>query len=103
MPHLRHRYLQDILKKTLGASPIVGIIGQRQTGKTTLAEAIAAEYVTLDDAETLETAQKTPRLLIADRKSPFAIDECKVFLLHLGTAFRAISDRVFEVPVGAVL
>ena len=77
MPHLRTRYLEPILKNTLSASPIVGVVGQRQTGKTTLLEKISSDYVTLDNPEDLENALKNPKLLISDRKAPFGIDECQ--------------------------
>ncbi len=77
MPHVRQRYLEPIAKKMLTGSKIVGVIGQRQTGKTTLVERISADYVTLDDPQTLETALKTPQFLISNRKLPFGIDECQ--------------------------
>ncbi len=77
MAHLRFRFLEPILAQVLTASPIVGILGQRQTGKTTLLEKSTSEYVTLDQPEDLENALKSPRLLISDRKTPFGIDECQ--------------------------
>ena len=48
MPHLRKRHLEAILRKALGFSAIVGIIGHRQVGKTTLLEGLCASYETLD-------------------------------------------------------
>ncbi len=77
MPHHRLRYLKTILESTLGASPILGIMGQRQTGKTTLTEEISKEYATLDDEETLEAALKSAKNFIYGRKHPFVIDECQ--------------------------
>ena len=59
MPHQRRRYLQRIILDNLKASPIVGILGQRQTGKTTITESLSREYVTLDDAEQLELAARS--------------------------------------------
>lgn len=77
MPHFRPRYLESILKKALAGSPILSIVGQRQTGKSTMVERISKEYVTLDDEERLEAALKTPKSFIQGRASPFGIDECQ--------------------------
>lgn len=51
MPHLRTRYAQVLLQNYLGFSPIVGLIGHRQVGKTTLAGEVCQTYHTLDDEE----------------------------------------------------
>ena len=78
MPHLRTRYLVQLLNTALRASPIVGISGQRQTGKTTLAEANCQEFVSLDDEEQLELSLKAPKAFLNGRSSPFGIDECQL-------------------------
>lgn len=78
MPHIRQRYLHQIVKKALGGSPILSIVGQRQTGKSTLVAQIAKSYATLDDEEQLELALRAPRSFIQDRASPFGIDECQL-------------------------
>lgn len=56
----------------------MGIIGQRQTGKTTLAEAISKEYETLDLTKSLERAESGPEEFLRGRKAPFTIDECQM-------------------------
>jgi predicted AAA+ superfamily ATPase len=53
MPHLRKRYAEDLLRNYLKFSPIVGLIGHRQVGKTTLVGGICSSYYTLDDEESL--------------------------------------------------
>lgn len=79
MPHERLRYLDRLIRKALKHSPIVGILGQRQTGKTTLALSIAQEaYVTLDDLEQLSAARERPKAFLDGRAIPFAIDECQL-------------------------
>lgn len=90
MAHLRKRYLSGVLKKALGTSPIVGIMGQRQTGKTTFTEGIAGEYFTLDNEESLELALKSPSIFIRNRKAPFVIDECQ----QSPPLFSALKDHV---------
>ncbi len=78
MPHLRERYLTSLIKTTLKASSIVGVVGHRQTGKTTLLEQLCAEYSTFDDELHLKLAQADPRGYLANRTSPFGIDECQL-------------------------
>ncbi len=78
MPHLRHRYLSELLVKALKHSPIVGVFGQRQTGKTTMISSIAKEYVSLDRQGNLNLAQNEPMKFFANRLHPFAIDECQM-------------------------
>ena len=59
-------------------SPIVGVLGHRQVGKTTLAEEIAQRYITLDRKENREFAEKDPsRFLETYHSSPLVIDECQ--------------------------
>lgn len=60
-------------------TPVVLLNGARQTGKTTLAQAIAdrtgAQYFTLDDAATLGLAAGDPNGFIRNLKGPVVIDE----------------------------
>lgn len=83
MAHLdRHRYIETHIKEGLSFSPIVGLIGQRQVGKTTTVEqACQSHYVTLDDDQELINAQAEPGLFLTQHSSQagkaFAIDECQ--------------------------
>ena len=60
-------------------TPVVLLNGARQTGKTTLAQAVAdrtgARYFTLDDAATLALAAGDPVGFIRNLKGPVVIDE----------------------------
>ncbi len=84
MPHQRERYLLKLLEKSLKYSPIVGVFGHRQVGKTTLVTSISKNYVTLDDRLKLATAEQDPESFLKNslekRKTEvpgFTIDECQ--------------------------
>ncbi len=79
MPHLRKRHLEMLLKKSLTFSPIVAIFGHRQVGKTTLVNAIAKNYITLDVEKNLVEAQgESEQFLMKHKGAPLAIDECQM-------------------------
>jgi predicted AAA+ superfamily ATPase len=78
MPHLRSRYLVESIKKAMTSAPIVGLMGQRQVGKTTLASLLGREYVTLDIRNNLEVCENDPELFLKNRKHPFVIDESQM-------------------------
>ena len=64
----------------LARSPVVFLNGARQTGKSTLAKALAggphpASYITLDDATTLAAAQADPAGFVAGLDGPVVMDE----------------------------
>lgn len=78
MAHLRKRHLQPLLKQSLKFSPLVGIFGHRQVGKTTLATELSTSYCTLDTPSTLDLALNDAESLLQKSKGhPFAIDECQ--------------------------
>ena len=79
MPHQRRRDLSDWLGKMLRFSPLVGLMGHRQVGKTTLAQTFAAQYVSLDSKATLEAASLDPDGFLEQfNKSPVILDECQL-------------------------
>jgi len=79
MAHERIRYLLPSLLKGLTFSPLVGILGQRQTGKTTLMRSVVKNRsVSLDDQELLEAALLNPKSFVAREDLPFGIDECQL-------------------------
>jgi predicted AAA+ superfamily ATPase len=94
MPHHRARYIEPLIAHSLKHSPIVGILGQRQSGKTTLVHSLAKEYETLDRRNVLESAQGNPDLFIANRASPFGIDECQL----APALFPALKEAVRVLP-----
>lgn len=76
MAHQRARHLQVLLQKILKFSPIVGLLGHRQVGKTTLIESVAAQYQTLDLQRTKSAAVLDPLAFLATlTKNPAALDE----------------------------
>lgn len=79
MPHLRKRYLESLLLKSLRFSPIVGLFGHRQVGKTTLCEGLSQRYLTFDRKEILDQGLYSPEALIrSNTGEPLVIDECQL-------------------------
>jgi hypothetical protein len=75
----RRSILNDILE-ALADTPVVFLRGARQTGKSTLVQAIAggphpARYVSLDNAGVLSAASADPAGFIAGIEKPVVIDE----------------------------
>ncbi|MDZ4678454.1 MAG: AAA family ATPase [Oligoflexia bacterium] len=80
MAHQRQRLLQAQILKSIKHSPIVGIVGQRQTGKTTLTESLVSgeRYVSLDQAVQLAAARTNPEAFLDRGTTLFGIDECQL-------------------------
>jgi predicted AAA+ superfamily ATPase len=72
------RHLTRSVAQALRTFPVVVITGARQTGKSTLIRQLlpgaARDYVTLDDLEILERAEREPDALLTTRQ-PLTIDE----------------------------
>lgn len=73
------RNIQDSIRRAMADTPVVLLNGARQTGKTTLAQAMAAksgaQYFTLDDAATLALAAGDPAGFIRNLTGPVVVDE----------------------------
>lgn len=81
MAHERLRQIEPLYRKVSAASPIVGIFGHRQVGKTTLATQLCKKYLTLDDPEHREKAQKKPMEFIRSHhldQGTTVLDECQL-------------------------
>ena len=79
MPHLRHRHLSGLVEKSLRFSPIVGVLGHRQVGKTTLCSALGAHYASLDRSEILDQGLYSPESLLRSwNEYPVVLDECQL-------------------------
>ncbi len=94
------RYLKARILTALADNPVVFLQGARQTGKSTLVQSIArsdfkADYLTLDDAAVLASAQLDPEGFIAGIKGPVIIDEVQR-VPELFLAIKAEVDRERE-------
>ncbi len=74
------RNITTRLRQALKDTPVVFLHGARQTGKSTLVQAIAegrrnASYLTLDDAATLAAATSDPAGFIGGFDGPLVLDE----------------------------
>lgn len=73
------RYAETQIAEALADTPVAVIVGPRQSGKSTLAEQIAAEaraeLLSLDDAALRGAANADPTGFIEERQLPLYIDE----------------------------
>jgi len=77
MPHARSRFALSSVEKLAKFWPVVGVIGLRQVGKTTLTLDLAqtAEQVSLDEDQAREEADSAPGVFLSRRHEPLLIDE----------------------------
>ena len=82
------------LQEALSDTPVVALLGPRQSGKSTLAIALAPrrEYVTLDEEPTLRTAREDPVEFVAALPARVTIDEVQR-VPQLLLAIKAAVDR----------
>ena len=75
MDRIKPRWFKSNLQSALRVLPVTVLTGARQTGKTTLTQALepARTYFTLDDVGILDQAERNPDLLLATR--PVILDE----------------------------
>jgi predicted AAA+ superfamily ATPase len=102
MAHIRKRHAQEIAKKLLSFSPLVGIFGHRQVGKTTFLEKVSAVYCTFDDKETLLSAKHDAKTFLGKlNENPVGIDECQ----YVEDLFPALKEyvRVHKKPGQIIL
>lgn len=71
-----YRNIAKRLEKAILRSPVVLIVGPRQSGKTTLIQSLQGyHFVTLDDIRFLDAARTDPMSFIAQLPKPLIIDE----------------------------
>jgi predicted AAA+ superfamily ATPase len=75
MDRIKPRWFNSNLQSALRVLPVTVLTGARQTGKTTLIQALepARTYFTLDDVGILDQAERNPDSLLATR--PVILDE----------------------------
>jgi len=75
MDRIKPRWFSSNLQAALRVLPVTVLTGARQTGKTTLTQALepARTYFTLDDVGILDQAERNPDSLLAPR--PVILDE----------------------------
>ena len=87
------RLLAPVLDRALRSAPVVVVSGARQTGKSTLVEALTGRrYVTLDDLDDLDRAQREPEALLR-ASEPITIDEVQRAPKLLHAIKRAVDRR----------
>ena len=92
----RPRLLQDRLAHALSVMPVVVVTGARQAGKTTLVRELVREsgrlYLTLDDLDVLEQAERAPGDLVG-RSDRVTIDEIQRAPQLLHSVKRAVDKK----------
>jgi uncharacterized protein len=71
------RHVRHALGEALSDTPVVALLGARQSGKSTLARALAPKraYITLDDEPILRTARDDPQGFVAALPELVTLDE----------------------------
>ena len=77
MPHFRNRFAEPHIIKLAKLWPVVGLVGLRQSGKTTLMQQLfnIDHVVTMDDLAVREEAIKSPNTFLEKLNTPVVLDE----------------------------
>lgn len=91
------RFIDTNLSKALSRSPVVLLLGARQSGKSTLVRDLMpksnrARYITLDDANIFGSASENPQAFIESLQLPVIIDEVQR-VPELFRAIKLVVDR----------
>lgn len=81
MPHQRPRNILPLLEKRLRHFPVVGVLGPRQSGKSTLIRELLSvkrsiSYVTLDREDVRSQAERQPTLFLKGLEDPKVETAC---------------------------
>lgn len=92
MPHLRNRTALAPLQRLSKLWPVVGVVGLRQVGKSTLLRDLLeiSNFVTMDDDDSRTDAGNSPKVFLAKYPRPFVIDEIQ----KIPKLFDAIKSEV---------
>ena len=77
MPHTRARHLSQWIKHYLKASPSLCLIGQRQTGKTTLIQSLAKKEYRLDRESVRADLERNLQSRLESGPFPLLLDEAQ--------------------------
>ncbi len=77
MPHLRQRHVVVLLRKLASFWPVVGLLGPRQSGKSTIFRDLLewGDPKSLDSLELREEARRSPSTFLEKLPQPALIDE----------------------------
>src|SRR5690349_12393229 len=75
MPHRRSRLLNPWIKKLIKSAPALGLIGMRQTGKTTLLEELAGIVYRFDQETNVVRFERESETLLQEGPFPILLDE----------------------------
>lgn len=94
MAHVRDRHLLRQLEKSARFWPVVGVLGLRQSGKSTLLSSLLGvpNHVTLYDQDAVEDARISAKSFLAKLPTPLAIDEAQK-VPTLFDAIKSVVDR----------
>lgn len=91
MAHDRNRSVLSLYQKLIKASPILGVFGHRQVGKTTFMNQVTSHYLTFDSLTEKKRAESDPEAFVDSlKKHPFGIDECQM----VPELFPALKEQV---------
>lgn len=95
MPHQRSRFAENLLKKMATFWPIIGVLGLRQVGKSTLLRdrLKLSNYFTFDDQDIKEEAEISPKAFLARCDGmPTVLDEVQK-VPRIFDSLKALVDR----------
>jgi predicted AAA+ superfamily ATPase len=94
MPHRRDRFLQQRIADQASFWPIIGLLGPRQVGKTTLLrdQLDIPNFVTFDEEEYLEAVLSSAKVFLSRQETPLILDEVQK-APKLFDALKAAVDR----------
>lgn len=101
MPHQRDRHILSQFQRRLSLFPIVGLLGARQTGKSTILREILPKsrkvhYITLDRDENKMAASSRPTLFVQGLESPSIETVCIDEVQKAAVLFDTLKAEVDE-------
>src|SRR5690242_21806599 len=79
MPHIRTRFAEQYLEKQSKLRPVVGLLGPRQSGKTTLIQKFLGidRVISMDSMQYRTEAAKSPSTFLSKLDFPIVVDEAQ--------------------------